>query len=553
MSIITRGDSHVTATVRIRNPADGYRSIAWPIDTSEPDAPSCTDIEQDVVDGTLTWHPDVGRNAVAPVLTAEDPPPRAYDPQWSWRQVFDLPLREGRTYTLCAWEVFRGDHTFGRLEVLEREQVEIVTLNRHPVRISLVEIAADGTPPAPSVSVSVVNGNYCADDRFTTVTDVGPDPHTVWRPFCETLGFDSDSVAFIATVVAPDILDTIAVPLHPAQGCEADETDPTCFSAFSEYFATSSSTQDSCEYWCGTVTTRFRVDYLPSNGHGSDRWHVTEPGTFTGVDPGSGHPDVNFSTMELAPVPDRTDALQASFELSRPSTYELHISPRSRSDGCGEAVISGEGESHVEVTFEDLCPNTMYLYDSIDLEDAAGETWTQPLTGKARGAWTNGYASYLDMSLRLRHVDEAVAVAYCRELDEAYAADIDDRCWEQIGISPASRISMGGTPATAADPTACVGSGASISRWFAPALANRHARVALHGDAVLYDIHAILEMSPHCGSSLPGGAFHSVLDYHFHTPITDLDEPQRFVAEEHGIAWEIELKRTDRGIANRQG
>jgi len=560
-SIVMRGGTDASVSVWQRDPDAGYRTVVWPIDNSQSDAPSCSDIEEDLF-FLRRWgmqHDDLGMAVFAVIPRVEDPPPRVYDPQWGWRQRFDLPLREGRPYTLCVWEAHLGDQSFDQWEILEREQIEIVTPNQHPIAMTLTEVGINDASATHDIRLFVDPAGFC-DYRAARWAEVELDhagPVLVRDTFCETRGLRPDSTAFVVFNVDGHFAGTFAIPLDPIRGCERDGPDTACSTPFSEYFDAVIEIPGSCSTQCASVNTRIRVDYLASNGQGADRWQVAAPGTFDAGAPADDiGPAVDIFTLDLAPIPDRVDALLASFDLNRPSTFEIQAFAAGRNESCN-VVVSGSGEGRVDFVIDGLCADTMYGLGEIVLTDADGLTSRQHLGSEVQMTWTNGYASHLTTHLRLRSVeDEAIANEYCQELDRYYGGFdggvVLDHCWEQLSISPASRLYLGNSSAAPSERGFCFSDPESVYTAYAPAMANRHALDAVHGEDVPYDLYVLLNLDPDCGAQTQSAFPAYIIDLDFTIPLAKLDDLGWSVfVEDYGLLWEFDFSRTDRGIANR--
>lgn len=560
-SIVMRGGTDASINVWQRDPDDGYHTVVWPIDNSQPDAPSCGDIEEDLF-FMRRWgmqHDDLGMAVFAIIPRVETQPSRVYDPQWGWRQRFDLSLREGRRYTLCVWEAHLGDQSFDQWEILQREQIEIVTPNLHPIAMTLTEVDVNDTSATHDIEISVQPAGFC-DHRAARRAAVKIDhagPISVNDTFCETLGLRPDPTAFVALYVDGHLANTLSIPLDTARGCERDGPDTACSTPLSEYFDATTEIPGSCSTQCASIDTRIRVDYLASNGQGADRWHVAAPGTFDAASPEDDiGPAVDIFSLDLAPIPNRVEALLASFDLNRPSQFEIHAFAAGHNEACN-VVASGSGEGRVDFVIDGLCPDTLYGLGEIVLTDAEGLTGRQYLNSEVQMTWTNGYASHLTGRLRLHSVeDEAAAIEYCRDLGNYYEAVntgvVSDRCWEQLSVSPGSQLYFGNALALASETDFCFSDTNSVYTTYAPRLDNRQALDAVHGEDVPYDLYAILELDPNCGAQIPSTAVAYVIDLEFTIPLARLDDLGWSVfAEEHGLLWEFDFSRSDRGIAHR--
>lgn len=560
-SIVMRGGTDASVNVWQRSPDDGYRTVVWPINNSQPDAPSCGDVEEDLF-FMRRWgmqHADLGLAVFAIIPRVETQPPRVYDPQWGWRQRFDLSLREGRPYTLCIWEARLGDQSFDQWEILQREQIEIVTPNLHPIAMTLIEAGVNDGSATRNIEVSVQPGGFC-DHRAARHAKVElgqAGSISVDDTFCETLGLRPDPTAFVALYVDGNLADTLAIPLDAERGCGLNGPDAACSTPFSEYFDATTEIPGSCSTQCASVDTRIRVDYLASNGQGTDRWHAAVPGTFDAGSPEDDiGPAVDIFSLDLAPIPNRVDALLASFDLNRPSQFEIHAFAAGHNEACN-GVASGSGEGRVDVVIDGLCADTLYGLGEINLTDTEGLTGRQQLGSEVRLTWTNGYASHLGASLRLHSVeDEAVATEYCRQMGVYYEAVgtgfVSDRCWEHLSVSLASQLSLGNALARPSETSFCFSDSNSVYNVYAPTLENRHLLDTVHGEDVPYDLYAILEIDPDCGAQIPSTALTYVLDHEFTIPLARLDDlGWSIFVEESGLLWEFDFSRTDRGIANR--
>jgi len=92
-------DSHLIVHVWKKSRADGHRAFVWPIDLSEAEPASCSDVEADLFaeGGRIgTSHPDF-RVAAVPRDPHPATPHEIYDSEYTELQRFDMDLREGRT------------------------------------------------------------------------------------------------------------------------------------------------------------------------------------------------------------------------------------------------------------------------------------------------------------------------------------------------------------------------------------------------------------------------------------------------------------------------
>lgn len=563
VEVVPGGGSDVSVYVWSRGIENGYRTVAWPIDMTQPDPPSCAEIESELF--FLRWwgmeHPDLDSSVFAILPIQEISPPQQYDGQWGWRQRFDLQLREGRRYTLCTWEAFLGDQSFDNWEVLEREQLEIVTPNQHPIVMSIVEVGIRGADTTHDVAVSTNPAPYC-DPRagprngytggtIAYIDRVHEGTQLVRVIFCESRGLNPDPTAFIEVYIDGDNAEVLAISLHPDRGCELGGIDPACSTPFAEYFDASVEVPDSCASTCTFVDLRIKVDYLASMGGGTDHWQVGEVGSFENPIPTEGPgPAVDTFSLDLAPIPGRVDALMASFTLNGPAEFEIRAAPGSADPLClGNGV--GSGSDRIEVVIDGLCPDTAYVLTEIIMTDGEGNTREQSLHGSVALTWTNGIASHLSAQVQLVAVNESAAIEYCQYLAGIWTEGVSERCWETLRVHGWSRLSLGNSPAIAADPVVCLGVIPSAYGAYAPALENQHIQVAVHGQPVSIDIYVMLHLDPNCGH--PGSSLdpHSVIDLDFEVSLQELDDQHRLRVEKDGLTWEIRLGRTDRGIANR--
>ncbi len=87
---------------------------------------------------------------------------------------------------------------------------------------------------------------------------------------------------------------------------------------------------------------------------------------------------------------------------------------------------------------------------------------------------------------------------------------------------------------------------------FAPAIENRAARIAVHGDDVAINLYILLDLNPRCGIDAQMPLQVSMIDHDFTVTLDDLNDLGwgAFI-EADGILWEIYVSRDDQGIANR--
>ena len=233
---------------------DGYRAFVWPIDLSESEAASCSEVESELFQGrTLAVnHPDF-RVAAQEHPAQAAAPHQIYDAEYTSTQQFDMALREGRRYTVCIWETRIGSASFDEWEVLGRQQYDVMTPNAHPIVMTLVRTGVREDSDPHRVSVYAENHDYC-DGRGpglgAAVDRAGPGTQLVREVFCETWGLPPDGVAFTRISVDNVATDILAIPLDPFSNCGIGTSDPGCALRVSEYVA---HTVDVCRLHTVTV------------------------------------------------------------------------------------------------------------------------------------------------------------------------------------------------------------------------------------------------------------------------------------------------------------
>jgi hypothetical protein len=561
----TSGD--LTVHVWKRDLEDGYRAFVWPIDLSGPEPATCSGVEADLfADGGRigTSHPDF-RVAAVRHDAVPATPHSIYDSDYGFTQQFDMALREGRTYTVCMWDVKLGKTSFDEWEILEREQYDVVTPNSHPIVMNLVRVGVRGDASPHDVHVYAENHDYC-DSRGpvlnATVEGVGEGTRIAHEVFCESWGLPLEPFAFTRISVDREIADTLAIPLDPLTNCGIGTADPGCAIRTSEYVAHTVEIPGSCNPECALVDMRFRVDYLPSNGRGGDTWRVGPAGTFDGMEPTVVvGPDVDTISVTLDPVPDRVDQMKATFLLKSPSDYTITaIATVQDSDGdesCN-STSSGSGEGRVEVTFEGMCANSQYALRSIVLTDAEGNTTERDLRGTVPQVWTNGYASFLWTDVSMAFLDEGKAAARCEEADDqgGFSRGADEDCWNSLGVATTSPVDLGGHQAYALEFPSCVSPiGAASAPFSAPPIAGNPppSSAVVVGEVVDIDFRFVVYVLPDCGSGGSSPASFEVLEVHEQVPLDLLDTVVYYTfPATDGIEWTVRVRRTDAGIANRR-
>jgi hypothetical protein len=562
------GDANdLTVHVWEKDRADGYRAYVWPIDLSDPEPPTCSDIEADLfADGGRigTSHPDFRVQAVPhdPVPATPNP---IYDSEYAFTQQFDMALREGRTYTVCIWEARLGTASFDEWEIAGREQYDVVTPNSHPIAMNLVRVGVREDSDPHDVKVYAENHDYC-DSRgpviIAPVQDVAEGTRITRAVFCESWGLPLDPFAFTRITVDREIADTVAIPLDAFTNCGIGTSDPGCAIRTSEYIAHTVEIPGSCDPECGLVDVRFRVDYLPSNGGGGDTWSVGPEGTFDGMEPTVvAGPDVDIYSLTLDPVAGRVDQMRAGFLLKSQSDYTITaIAPVQRAigDESCNSTSSGSGDGPVEIIMEDMCADTQYVFKSIVLTDAEGMTTERDLLGTVAPVWTNGYASFLRTDVSMTFLDEEVATARCAEADArgGFSRGADADCWSHLGVSTTSPVTLGGAQAYALNFPSCVGPNGGRSAQFGvpPVAGNPPASSAVVvGDVVSIDFRFLVYVMPECGSGGNSSALFEVLEEHRQVSLDELNEDIVYTFPvTDGIKWTVRVQRTDAGVANRR-
>jgi hypothetical protein len=559
--------SNLTVHVWKKSVDGGYRSYVWPIDLSDPESATCSEVEDELfADGGRigTSHPDF-RIAAVPYDARPATPHEIYDSEYTSIQRFDMALREGRTYTLCVWEAKLGTASFDEWEILDRDQYDVVTPSSHPLVMNLVRAGIRGDSTTHEVHVYAENHDYC-DVRGpvlnATVEDVGEGTRIVREVFCESWGLPLDSVAFTRITVDNEVADVFAIPLDGLENCGTGTSDPGCDIRVSEYIDHTVEIPGSCDPDCAWVDLKFRLDYLPSNGAGTDTWGIGPAGTFEGMEPTEvAGPDVDTFSLKLEPVDGRVDQMTATFLLKSPSEYTITaIAPVPMRDGdtsCN-SIRSGSGEGLVEVIMDGMCPDTLYVFESITMVDADGITTERNLFGTIARVWTNGYASRLRTDVSMTLVDQQGAAARCSETDSqgGFARGADEDCWNHFEVATTSPVALGGAQAYAINYPSCVSPIGTASAPFAapPATRNQPTTGAVVlGDLVNIDFQFAVYVSPDCdaGGSSPG--LFTLLAVHREVPFDFVNRGLIYTfPTEDGIEWTVHVTRTDQGVANRK-
>jgi hypothetical protein len=544
---------------------DGYRAFVWPIDLSDPEAASCSDVESELfLARTLgANHPDF-RVAAQEHRSQPATPHQIYDDEYAYTQQFDMALREGRRYTLCMWETRIGSASFDEWEILDRQQYDVMTPNAHPIVMTLVRTGVREDSSPHRVTVYAENHDYC-DSRGpvlnATVEQARSGTQLVREVFCETWGLPPEGVAFTRISVDNVVTDILAIPLDPFTNCGTGTSDPGCALRVSEYVAHTVDVPGSCDSNCTWVDLRFRIDYLPSNGEGSDHLQVGPAGTFDGMERvlATG-PDVDLYSMTLEPVPDRVNALRATFELKSLSDYTITaialVNAREGDESCNSEA-SGRGEGRVDIILQGLCADTMYQFGSIVVSDSVGNTTQRDLAGYVRRVWTNGYASFLWADVVMADLNNrTAAAAHCAETDSqgGAARGADEDCWNHLAIGLASPISLGGERAWPKSIPACVSSLGNPRTVAVPWSAGnpRISEAVVHGDRVQVDLKFFIEVSPECGSGGTSKAYFTIFEVHTELNHEFGDRDITYTFDEDGITWNVIVGWDEVGIANRR-
>ena len=544
----------------------GYRSYVWPIDLSDPEPATCSEVEDELfADGGRigTNHPDF-RIAAVRYDARTATPHEVYDSDYTAIQRFDMALREGRTYTVCIWEARLGTASFDEWEILDRDQYDVVTPSSHPVVMNLVRVGIRGDSTPHEVHVYAENHDYC-DVRGpvlnATVEDVGESTRIVREVFCESWGLPLDSVVFTRITVDNEVADVFAIPLDGLTNCGQGTSDPGCDIRVSEYIDHTVEIPGSCDPDCAFVDLKFRLDYLPSNGAGTDTWGVGPAGTFEGMEPTEvAGPDVDEFSLNLEPVDDRVDQMKATFLLKSPSEYTITAIapvPMRNGDTSCNSIRSGSGEGLVEVIMDGMCPDTLYVFERITMTDADGLTNERDLIGTIARVWTNGYASRLRTEVSMTLIDQQEAAARCSETDSqsGFSRGADEDCWNHFEVPTNSTVTLGGAQAYAISFPSCVSPIGTGSAAFAAPAVTRNlptTGVVVLGDLVGIDFQFAVYVSPECGSGGTSPAIFEVLDVHRDAPFDLVDRGLLYTfPTADGIEWSVLVTRTDHGIANR--
>lgn len=229
-----------------------HRGLAWPVDHTDPTAESCTEVEarlvtsRDPAVARFFWdHPEMNYNFAPVTLDEEARPAPLYRGEWDLR-AFAMPLREGRTYTICLWELQRGDRSFDTWEVVNRETRQVVTPNLHNVAVSgSVNLRQD--PAGPVSFGALVQGPtlpcryYSHGGSTGEISEAGAyslrggnDPAVL----CQSEGLGYDDLVVVTPIVTTQsgqfYGEPHAITLDVHEGCDFSAEGPGCVGGRSE-------------------------------------------------------------------------------------------------------------------------------------------------------------------------------------------------------------------------------------------------------------------------------------------------------------------------------
>jgi hypothetical protein len=212
----------------------------------------------------------------------------------------------------------------------------------------------------------------------------------------------------------------------------------------------------------------------------------------------------------------------------------------------------------VEVIMDGMCPDTLYVFESIVMVDADGITTERNLFGTIARVWTNGYASRLRTDVSMTLIDQQEAAAHCVETDSqsGFSRGADEDCWNHFEVPTTSNVTLGGAQAYAISFPSCVSPIGNGSAAFAAPAVTRNlptTGVVVLGDLVDIDFQFAVYVSPECGSGGSSPAIFEVLDVHRTVPYDLVNRGLIYTfPTEDGIEWTVHVTRTDQGIANRR-
>jgi hypothetical protein len=273
-------------------------------------------------------------------------------------------------------------------------------------------------------------------------------------------------------------------------------------------------------------------------------------------------PDVDIFSLALEPVDDRVDQMKATFVLKSPSEYTITaIAPVPMRDGdtsCN-SIRSGSGEGLVEVIMDGMCPDTLYVFESITMTDGDGITTERNLFGTIARVWTNGYASRLRTEVSMILIDQQEAATHCAETDSqnGFSRGADEDCWNHFEVPTTSPVTIGGAEAYAINFPSCVSPlGARSAPFAAPPVTRNQPTTGavVLGDLVGIDFQFAVYVSPDCDSGGRSSGLFRLLEVHREVPF-DLVNRRGLLytfPTRDGIEWSVHVSRTDQGIANRK-
>lgn len=269
--------------------------------------------------------------------------------------------------------------------------------------------------------------------------------------------------------------------------------------------------------------------------------------------------------MHFATSPDLFGAT-ITFQLNHPADYDITlITGQAECD----RQVTGTGEGLVERIIDDLCPDSFYRITSIRLTDADGKNNEQyPIGGRIRDSiYTVGWASSFDAYIRLDSVrDESLATARCQAIDNSsgqnYVEALVDRCWEHLSASGGLQVEIGGFLAQSQRlQHICASDFEAAVLVSVPPRSNENpAFEVVHGNLIEVSGSLLIDVDsnfcwPHSAPAAewPFPAIFSEIELGFEVPQTSPDQPVHLALESDGLAWDLEVIRTDLGIAPGDG
>jgi hypothetical protein len=567
---------------------DTYRGMAWPIDLTDPGAESCTDVESRIIASTesvaaLFWdHPEMDYNFAPVALNDRLRPSAVYGTGWAARQ-FTMPLREGRAYTICAWELKRGLRTFDTWEVVHRESREISTPNLFNLTVS-GSVAVSQRPDLPMVVTAIVDGPtrecrmYSHGASSAPISTPGQYPLVGQNrdlddptALCQSMGWGYDDTIIVTPYIRFDGGSELyppaqAIVLDTRRGCDFSFEGEGCVGGRTDRFQLDVS-DPACPECDPIAQIGIQVDFSPSTGGGRGSVRVGEFGDFGAAEPQppTGGPQLDEDSLEFGPVDGSAHQMSLSFVTDRPVEAAVELVPHPkdvRGLDCELPPARALGELGTEHSFiiDGLCAGTLYS-PTVTLVDATGTS--SEISGAFVAALTtrrtNGFLSTMEVTVTLMETDRVAVEARCREIADVYQFNdrvpdpFDPFCAGLAKWVPLSRGVAAGSEL--GNPTFwdyCLDRNlVEYRQATTPRLG------VYHTDRVEIDVRYVIDQTTDCGLD---GFFSTGLPFtHFErtliASLTDIGSPSGVSTtfSKDGLTWRIEARASGTEVFSEEG